>query len=299
MKNYRTITLLLLAAVPSSMPAKTVKCAPDSSKNDHLGAAGTCRIIPIKIYSGYLVLVEGQIAGVSGPQNFVLDTGTSPSIINERLVRHLKLATKPSSVIAAGRTVITQSTIVPEITLGPIHAGTLRMNVQDLSQAESDFDVPIAGIIGFDVLTKSSFRLDYAKKQLEFGEMAHPGIPVSFDPETNISVAGVSLAGKMVRMIVDTGTDRVVILAGNFTEVSWLQPRETSQYGKNVAGEDSKIQIFSARDLVLGGEHFSTARAYLVAGGQAPQFDGLLGVRALGFHGLSYDQSVQTIYLEK
>src|SRR5947209_6033657 len=285
MKKYRIITLLLLAAVPSSMPAKTLKCAADSSKNDHLGAAGTCRIIPIKIYSGYLVLVEGQIAGISGPQNFVLDTGTSPSIINERLVRDLKFVTKPSSIIAAGKTVITQSTIVPEITLGPIHAGTLRMNVQDLSQAERDFEVPIAGIIGFDVLAKSSFRLDYGKKQLEFGEMSHHGIPVNVDPQTNISVVGVSVAGKMVRMIVDTGTDRVVILGGNFTDVSWLQPRETSQYGKNVAGQDSKIEVFSAPDLLLGSEHFSAARAYLVAGGQAPQFDGLLGVRALGFRG--------------
>jgi len=40
-------------------------------------------------------------------------------------------------------------------------------------------------------------------------------------------------------------------------------------------------------------------RAYLVPGSADPAFDGLLGVRALGFRSLSYDQATGTLFLQK
>jgi hypothetical protein len=57
--------------------------------------------------------------------------------------------------------------------------------------------------------------------------------------------------------------------------------------------------VFSAPDIILGGQHFSNERAYLVPGSADPLFDGLLGIRALGLRSFSYDQACETIYLEK
>jgi hypothetical protein len=59
-----------------------------------------------------------------------------------------------------------------------------------------------------------------------------------------------------------------------------------------------RIQELAAPEIVLGGQHFTKYRGYLVPGGADPVFDGLLGVRALGFRSLSYDRARGTIYLQ-
>jgi len=59
------------------------------------------------------------------------------------------------------------------------------------------------------------------------------------------------------------------------------------------------IQVFSAAEIILGGQRFDVDRAYFVPGSADPVFDALLGVRALGFRSLSFDQASATIYLQK
>jgi hypothetical protein len=100
-------------------------------------------------------------------------------------------------------------------------------------------------------------------------------------------------------MLVDTGANSIVLLGGNFADVGWLALHNTSQWGANFTVQDIQIQVFSAPDIVLGGRHFRTDRAYFVPGSADPVFDGLLGVRALGFRALSYDQASGTIFLNK
>jgi hypothetical protein len=239
------------------------------------------------------------LGGAPEGQNFILDTGTAPSIINVRLVRQLGLATMPSTFRAAGKTIPAQGAIIPEIELGPIRAVSLPMQVQDLSRVERDLGIPIAGIVGLDVLSKSSFHLDYDKKEIEFGDVSRVGIPVHFDPSVGLAVGEVRIEGKEARILVDTGSDRVVLFGGNFAEVGWLALRNTSQTGASLIDQKMDVQVFSSPDIVLGGQHFSVDRAYFVPGSADPAFDGLLGVRALGFRGLSYDQASGTIYLQK
>jgi hypothetical protein len=273
--------------------------------------AGTCAVnpgggcdssepqrVPLKIYRNFLVVAEGRIAGIPERQNFVLDTGATPSVINLKLVRQLGLRTMPSSTMALGTQVSARASIIPEIDLGPIRASSLPVLVNDLSRLENDMGISIAGIIGMDVLSKSDFRLDYDKKEIEFGDVSHEGLPVRFDARAGIAVADVRLGGKSLRMLVDTGSEHVVILGGNFVETGWLALRNASQSGVSVADQEMRIQEFSAPDINLGGQHFSTDTAYFVPGSADPVFDGLLGVRALGFRSLSYDRACGTIYLQ-
>jgi hypothetical protein len=239
------------------------------------------------------------LGGAPDVQNFILDTGTAPSLIDARLVRQLGLATIPSTFRAAGRTIPAQAAMIPEIEFGPIRAVSLPMQVQDLSRLARDLGVPIAGILGLDVLSKSSFRLDYDKKEIEFGDVSREGIPVHVDARAGLAVAEVRIEGKQARVLVDTGTDRIVLFGGNFAEAGWLALRNTSQSGASLVDQKMYVQVFFAADIVLGGQHFSEDRAYFVPGSADPVFDGLLGVRALGFRAVSYDQARGTIYLQK
>jgi hypothetical protein len=69
------------------------------------------RSLPLRIYRNFLIVAEGQIGGVSERQNFVLDTGTAPSIIDTRLARKLGSETTSSIMTVFGRTISTQSAI--------------------------------------------------------------------------------------------------------------------------------------------------------------------------------------------
>jgi hypothetical protein len=200
---------------------------------------------------------------------------------------------------AMGKLIPTDNAILPEIEVGPIRAVSLRVQVQDLARLERDLGIPVAGIIGLDVLSKSSFRLDYQKKELEFGEVSDDGIPVSFDERTGTAVALLSLEGISARLLVDTGSDRVAVLGKNLAETKRLALRTTAQRGSSVADQSMEVQVFFARDVVLGGKHFTVEKAYFIPNGSHPAFDGILGVRALGFRAITYDQARNSIYLQK
>ena len=296
MKAKRTFAGLMLQAglLVWSGSARAATCAVNPGNS---GDSGQQRIL-LKIYRNFLVVAEGQIGSVPERLNFVLDTGTAPSVIDLKVVAGLGLRTVPSFTVALGTQVSTQTTTLPEIDLGPIRATCLPVLVKDLSRMESDMGIPIAGIIGMDVLSKSNFRLDYDKSELEFRGISHQGVPVHYDERAGIAVANVSIAGKAVRMLVDTGSEFVVLLGGNFGEVGWLPLRNTSQSGASLADQTMRIQEFSAPYIRIGGRRFSMDTAYFVPGSADPVFDGLLGVRALGFRSLSYDRARGTIYLE-
>jgi len=289
--------LLLLAAVVTSSGAARAgnrKAISDLNRDD-----GQSQSIALRIYRDFLLVAKGQIGGVPESQNFILDTGTAPSIINVKLLGQLGLATIPSTFRAFGKAIPAQSAILPDIELGPIRGVSLPVQVQNLSRLEGDLGIPIAGIIGLDVLSKSSFRLDYDKREILFGDVTHAGIPVHFDSRAGFAVAEARIEGKNARILVDTGSDRIVLFGGNFTEVGWPALRSTSQYGANLVDQRMYVQVFPAADIVLGGQHFRDDRAYFVPGSADPAFDGLLGVRALGFRALSYDQASGTLYLQK
>lgn len=287
--------LFLTATLPLS---GSVRAGNRRTNRDHYGDAPQ-QAIPLKIYRDFLVVAEGQLGGLPGRQNFILDTGTAPSIINSRLVEQLELATTPSMSAMGGKTVPIQTANVSEVRLGPIRAVSLPIQVQDLSRLEHDLGEPIAAIIGLDVLSKSNFRLDYDKAEIEFEHPSREGVPVRFDPRSGLAVAQVELGSKTLRMLVDTGSNNFVLLGGNFADTRWVALRNTSQSASSLAEQGLRIQEFSAPDIALGGLHFSQDRAYFVPNRADPVFDGFLGVRALGFRALSYDQASETIYLQK
>jgi predicted aspartyl protease len=253
----------------------------------------------VRIYRNFLVIAEGKIGGVSESRNFIIDTGSAPSIVDENLVKELGLETTPSAFRALGKPSPGLAAVVPEIDLGPIRAASLPVQVENLTRLEREFGIPSAGILGMDVLSKSSFRLDYDKAEMEFGNILPAGIPVHFDLRAGIAIAEVRIEGKEARFLVDTGSDSVVLFGRNFADAGWLMLRKTSQSGNSLADQRMFVQVFSAADIILGGQHFSEDRAYFVPGNSDPAFDGLLGVRALGFRSLSYDQASTTIFLQK
>ena len=254
--------------------------------------------VSVKILRDYLVIVEGHF-GDGHRRNFILDTGTAPSIVNASLVKKLGLAPFASTMSMIGKIVPGQMAILPELEVGPVRTVSLRVQIQDLAPLERNLGITLAGIVGMDVLGQSDFRLDYENKVLVFGDVAEEGIPISFDARRGIAVASVQIDGALRSMLVDTGTDQFSLLGIDLKHSDRIELHSTAQEGSNLNEQSVPVKAFYGADVILGHQHFVVKKGYFVSGNSEPNFDGLLGVRALGFRAIVYNREHETIYLQK
>lgn len=251
--------------------------------------------LPVSVYNGYLVVAVGQIGGQK--ENFVIDTGTAPSILNARLAKKMGLQVARGTLVVVGRSLNTGQTILPDLDFGPIHVANLAVNVMDLSALENSLGMRIAGLVGMDVLGQVSFRLDYEKKEFAFGTVSDEGIAVRYDGRSRLALAEATLQGRHVRLIVDTGSDLVVVYGESWQAMESAASQVNGmQTGTSVADHVGARQI-AKPDMELGGKQFRDLRTYSVPSANARGYDGFFGVRALRLRGISFDRDRQTLYL--
>lgn len=255
--------------------------------------------VRLSIRDDFLVIAEAQFGDSRQRGNVIVDTGTVPSIVDTRIAREFGRQASSASVAVVGNLVQTQTVILPELNLGSIRVSSLPVYVQDLSSWERKTGMPIAGIIGMDVLGQTSFRLDYRAKRLNFGNVNQHGIAATMSAQMHVPIVTVQVEGHAVRLLVDTGTDRVVLLRTDPSTIAGLAMASTRQDGMGVTGAAIHAQVFYSPDIVLSGQHFRLARGYVVPGNSSDEFDGLLGVRALGFQAIAYNRELETMYLQK
>ena len=243
------------------------------------------------------MVAEGQFGGTSERQNFIIDTGTSPSILNIGVAKQLNLTLSHAKLSAIGRGSQTLAAIVPEIRLGPLQALSVPVLVTDLSSVERDLKLPIAGILGMDILGKSSFRLDYGSQLIEFGEIAPVGIRVDLSTRANLPIAEIKIGGKLLHLLVDTGSDRLVFFGARSALEFSRAPAKTLLQGNSVTAT-VPVRSVSSLEFELSGMHFRQD-AYFVPDSEEPLFDGLLSVRSLGIRVLSLDANRRVVYLLK
>ena len=77
----------------------------------------------------------------------------------------LKLRGETESLQTLNGTIQTQSLVLPRIQIGPLHARSIRVVVQDLSFMERSLGISLGGIVGLDILSTSSFTIDYREEK--------------------------------------------------------------------------------------------------------------------------------------
>jgi hypothetical protein len=275
----------------------TFAASPGPNPSDHSGHSILRGAIPVKVYRGFLVVAEGQFGAEITRQNFIIDTGTSPSILNIGAAKRLGLPLSHAKLSAIGRQSETFAATVPEFRLGPLQTLSVPVLVTDLSPVEHDLNLPIAGILGMDILGKTSFRLDYEKQTIEFGEIAQEGISVNLSTPADLPIAEIKVGGKLLRLLVDTGSDRLVFFGIRSAPAFSANTANSLLQGTSVAST-VPVRAVSSLEFELSGERFHQ-NAYFVPGSEEPLFDGLLSVRSLGIRVLSLDADRRVVYLLK
>ena len=269
--------------------------------------------LPVKLYGGYTVVVQGSIADIPN-LNFLIDTGAMPTVVDARIARKLDLFGNRQPLTVFGRQVGTERVVLPGVRIGPVHATGVQGLVADLSFAEKSLGIRIDAIIGLDVLGHEGFSIDYRARQILFGASGPADWVASFDPRLPQVVVELQIDARPVRLLVDTGAKYFILFARKNSEplrrnagavgpMTALTPAEmpppVSVQEKQpktsptivTFGGDVRLEPVLLSHVRLGALQLSDQPAYLspIDAGAPLGFDGVLGVAALHVQRIDFD----------
>jgi hypothetical protein len=159
------------------------------------------------LVSNFEVVVHGQIGELDGLR-FVLDTGSSYSVIDRRVADRLGLHRRPGSVFNYDRERAIEWADVPDVRIGPMRVAGIRMMVARLADI-SEFAEHADGIIGLDVLSRAEkIGIDYERRRVSFeldeGCLSRPSAVKAL-------LVTVSIQGIPMRLLFDTGLRYVLL----------------------------------------------------------------------------------------
>ena len=113
------------------------------------------------------IVVSATVNG-TGPFDFILDTGTTTTLMDASLARKLSLPAIERTLLhtVAGTQALVRSSIAT-LTISPASAKNLEVLVTDLRQLK-EVDPRIVGIVGQNFLLEHNYLIDYQRRLLSF-----------------------------------------------------------------------------------------------------------------------------------
>ena len=270
------LVFLALGVVTSSVRAQTLIHSDSLAQAD--GKISTARpTLNFKLYRGYLIVVAGSVGGLKN-LHCIVDTSTSPSIADRRLVEKLGMRQQSESVSVPGGIVGAGRAVLTDVQVGPISAKSLPVVALDLSDLGRELGTDIDMLIGLDVLAQSSFTIDYRARRILFG--APPTLPLTVPMESDPPLVSVmaSLDGRVSRLLVNTGFPDLMLedMVGERIQNVKL---DEARLAINAAGRELVCKRGMVRSVRLGEIDLGGQPAVSVKRGKK-EFDGSLPITA-------------------
>ncbi len=178
-------------------------------------AQQTKEVISFRLRDGYLMVAQTLVNG-AGPFSFLVDTGTTRTVIDPDLARQLQA---PAVGEVAVTTVLhyrqDKLVRVQEVRIGRASVSGLGAIVDKLTRQKM-LAPGIRGVLGEDFLSRFDILIDYKKRLLSLNEPAPAGERCRFEtigqyhgaPTTNRLLVGVEfleVSGEKVQLQLDTG----------------------------------------------------------------------------------------------
>jgi predicted aspartyl protease len=270
-------TTCLLAAVASALVSTTP-----------LRSAEAIADVPFELYQRHLVVAKGAIGPLSN-LSLLIDTGTIPSAVDQRIARKLRLQTESSALIAFGQQVPVQGAmLVDGFRIGSLRTGPVPVHVSDLSYLDG---VQIDAIVGLDVLSRTSFSIDYQARALRLAPAAREDAVTPMEIAWPFVTVQMTIGGAPVRLLVDTGSSDLVLfqarMPATLSHAAWKGDKIV-QYASGPA----RLLRLELREASLGSQVWDKLPAWGLdrsVDGYPPNVDGVLGVMALGCRRVRFD----------
>ncbi len=239
--------------------------------------------LSMNVVGGYLMVVKASI-GHRHDLNFLLDTGATTSAIDRKLAERLNLPTRSSGMVSFDKTVQIQWCVLPELVYGPERAVNTKVVVQDLRYLRST-GAAVDGVIGWDLLRRHSFQLDFANKRVVFGAIpAAQRHSVPFRESWLCLTVPIDLDGHELWMIADTGMRGAMFYEPQLEATSYQSQVFIS--GHSVGG-NVQSQIALVPRLRIGTQDLDR-QVYVVRAPNSTLLDGIAGY--LGISSLNAKQ---------
>lgn len=212
------------------------------------------------------VVVNGQ-----GPFEFLLDTGSTTTVVAHELAEELGLEPLGTTVVRTPNgTERVPIARVDRVDLGRRSARTVLVLCQRLRGIRA-IDRAIQGVLGFNFLSRFQYLLDYAGKRLVFEEsLPAGGVRLSFDGSHRSIVVEVD----SLRLLLDTGATGVVLFRFHGRAI---EPNPRGPHALATNEERRMVRSGWIRRLDVGGRTFDHLSVTLVPqSGLEAIADGLL-----------------------
>jgi predicted aspartyl protease len=164
--------------------------------------------VPFELRGGFLVVFEGRIAQLQ-KLKFVLDTGASYSVVDQRIARKLSLPRSVGRVFSFDKYVPVELEEFPVVQFGPIEVHNVPMMVADLG-THWGFPGHADAIIGLDLLHRcKGFSIDYLARRVLFRVTTANSTAPSRTP--SYFTMTVLIQGQIARLLVDTGMNGILL----------------------------------------------------------------------------------------
>lgn len=233
----------------------------------------TREIIKFRLRDGYLIVVQALVNG-TGPFDFLLDTGSTRTVIDPELAGQLHAP----AIGDVSLTTVLHIRYDKQVQLEDLRLGTVSVPgstaIVDKLVRQKMLAPGIRGVLGEDFLSNFDFLIDYKARSLRFGDAPPAGERCRFEtigqyhglPTTKrllIATEFIDVRGEKIPLQLDTGAKFPELFPGSNHSLSF-QPWGGSIATSNGANEStlySNISIRIGSTLVHGVDVVQSRRA--------------------------------------
>jgi hypothetical protein len=160
---------------------------------------------------------------------------------------------------------------------------------EDLSFLQKAIGHKVAGIVGLDVLRKSSFTINYRTKEMLFGPVEKLTFSAPFDTDTPLATVRMGFQARQLRLVIDTGGSDLMLFQSRMPDSTILQTLGTEKTA-NVSGT-FPLRRVRIPEVYLGEEAVGAQIAFVVDDQKddGDNFNGALGIRGPQFWKIAFD----------
>ncbi|MBI2510604.1 MAG: aspartyl protease family protein [Opitutae bacterium] len=204
--------------------------------------------VPAEVVADFFI-VEAQVAG-RGPFQFLVDTGSSVSLVSPALARQLGdagHATESSFAIRSSsqRTATLPAIVLPRLELGSATFRRVPAAVFDFGDLSRQLGKRIDGIIGFSVFRDVVFTIDYPARRLVIDPrgtiVARASGTVDCYGDGGLPLAAVEVGGHRVVALIDTGSDSAVTLNSATDAARLVRDSRRGSVRATLAGDEPQV----------------------------------------------------------
>lgn len=258
---------------------------PRAEKDPDVAAPG--ETVRFDLLRRYLIVMHGSL-GPLKYVNFLLDTGTNPVVLDQRIARKLRLQAKePARIVILDGIRSGSSVELPSLEIGAFRRRNLRAVTADLAFFQKALGVRIDAIVGLDLLGQVRFVIDYPARTIHFGPGPTLAIAVPLWLEQGLPVFGAEIDNRPVHLVFDTGADTIILFKTGIRQSTKVNGSHQSPRAMgDFASEPIRLRSFR-----LGDKEFRQKPAQLAPNPKPSQlnFDGIMSPMALGASRVSVD----------